>query len=107
MELKKLKEVEILGHNVKMVWSKKVQGGYVSIGTDGKNEIGISTSTEEHDPFDVVEILMHELSEMIHIFMRLRYDDPSVHGNYKFFMDHKEFEMHNKMLALTFSKFIK
>ena len=43
MELKKLKEVEVLGHNVKMVWSKKVQGGYVSIGEDGKNEIGIST----------------------------------------------------------------
>ena len=70
MELKKLKEVEVLGHNVKMVWSKKVQGGYVSIGADGKNEIGISTSTEEHDPLDLVEILMHELSEMIQILRR-------------------------------------
>ena len=32
MELKKLKEVEVLGHNVKMVWSKKVQGGTYLLG---------------------------------------------------------------------------
>lgn len=106
MEIKKLKEVEILGHKVKMKWSPKIGGGYVVISDEG-NEIGISTSTEKGDPFDLIEILMHELSEIIHILLRFRYDDPSVHGNYKFFMDHKEFELHNKILANTFSKFIK
>lgn len=63
------------------------------------NTIRVGTSDCKNDPNYIIEILIHELSEAAHVIQRTRYSDTSVVGNFKFFMDHKEFESHNAVLS--------
>lgn len=103
MKLKQLEQVSICGYKFKMIWNKAHSGGSFHIG-DRKIEIGVSQL--KANPEIVFMILLHELSEIIHMIINTRYDDPSVDGNYKFFLDHKEFENHNYILSETILKFI-
>lgn len=60
----------------------------------------------EKDPNYVFSLIMHEISELLHTMLDTRYDDRNVRGNYKFFMDHKEFSNHNLLLSSYISKFL-
>lgn len=103
MKLKLLKQVEILEYKFKLKWNKETSGGSLSFKT---MEIMVGTRLLDNSIGTVFMVLMHELSEAIHIILSTRYDDGSVDGNYKFFLDHEEFENHNSILSETISKFI-
>lgn len=103
MKIKKLKKIQILDLVFTVKWDNKHAGGYFSI-TDQKIEIG--SRDLELDPNGVFNIIIHEISELIHCLTCTRYDDYSVQDNYKFFMDHKQFETHNRILSGILSKFI-
>lgn len=103
LRIKKLKEIEILDYKFQIHWDKTHSGGsfYFS-----DHKIIIGCKHEKEHPQQVFHVLMHEISEIIHALLNSRYDDPSVDGNYKFFMNHKEFEMHNRLLSNIILKFI-
>lgn len=51
-------------------------------------------------------IICHEIFEAAAVVLNYRYDDPSVEGNWKFFMDHKEFENLVAVASFAISKFV-
>ena len=55
-------------------------------------KLTIGTKSLKKDPTYVWSIINHEVMEIVCATQRVRYDDPSVEGDYKFFMSHKEFE---------------
>ena len=59
------------------------------------------------DPVYVWSVINHELMEIVFTVYRVRYTDPSVDKNYKFFMDHKEFENCMAEFSKLIVKFIK
>lgn len=98
------KNIKILSHKFNLVWSKDIEGGYFSFSS---MKMGISTKYLKKNPEYVWNILVHEISEACHCALKIRYDDPSCHDNYKFFMDHKEFEAHSELLSTVLYKFLK
>ena len=67
----------------------------------------IGTRSLEKDPGYVWGVINHELMEMVYAAYTVRYDDRSVEGNYKFFMDHKEFSNCSQEFSKLILKFIK
>lgn len=55
-------------------------------------KLRIGTQSLEADPNYVWTIINHEIMEMVFANFGVRYGDSSVRDNWKFFMDHKEFE---------------
>ena len=103
MQIKKLKKIEIIGTPFKVVWNDKDSGASFDWSTQ---TIIIGSKYMEKDPNYVFNLLMHEISELLHVMLNTRYVDQSAHDNYKFFMDHKEFENHNFLLSSIIPKFI-
>ena len=104
MELKLIKEVTITAVTFKIKYDSNTGGGSFSF---RDREIIIGTIHLKNDPTSVFNIILHEISEALHCCLKTRYDDDSAGDNYKFFMDHKEFENHTMLLAQLISKFIK
>ena len=67
----------------------------------------IGTECINEDPGYTFMVICHEISEIIHVAISTRYSDLSVESNFKFFMDHKEFENHNRLFAEAIRNFIK
>ena len=104
MKFKKLKEIDIIGHTFKIVWEPKKFGG--SFDFDGwVMKIGCG-DIKENNPQITWQILMHEISEIVHAILNTRYVDRGTSEDYKFFMSHKEFQNHNTILSSIMWKFI-
>lgn len=97
------KQINIISFNFKVIADKTLGGGSFDI---NKGEIVIGVKHIKEDPTYVFNVLCHELMEVISELTRTRYSDPSVSGNYKFFWDHKEFELNVKIFAETIRHFI-
>lgn len=52
------------------------------------------------DKGDIVENLIHEISEIIHITLGIRFDSTG-NDNYFFHFDHSQFQSHNEILVNT------
>lgn len=102
MKIKRLKKIKILDHIFFIKWIKSPgdRGGYFDF---NDMTISIGVSRDENEIFDT---LMHELSEAIHVIINTRYKAYGNIGDYKFVMDHKEFQLHNKILSSTILQFI-
>lgn len=80
----------VIGNSTYNVFTDVEMGGGSFNGSDSNLTIG--TKYLESDPNYVWSVICHEIMEMIYVQFCVRYDDTSVEGNYKFFMDHKEFQ---------------
>jgi hypothetical protein len=67
----------------------------------------IGTKSLKCEPAYVWMLICHELMEMSITVMGCRYDDPSALDNYKFFMDHKQFQTSVDLFSRTSLEFIK
>lgn len=76
-----------------------------SLNLDGR-EITIGTKHLNADPNYVFELICHEIMETVCILTSTRYDDYCVTENYKFFMDHKEFQNNVSIFSRAVSEFI-
>lgn len=103
MKLKFPKKVSIGNYNFKVVYNDKTCGGSVDFDL-GIIEIG--TAYLDKHPNDVFDTICHEVSEVCHTELHTTYQDGSVLGNYKFFMDHKEFSNHNSLFCKAIQNFI-
>lgn len=72
-----------------------------------KCEIKIGIRSLRTDPSWTWNVICHEVMELCAVSLRTRYDDRSVDGNYKFFMDHKEFDNVTGLFSSVISNFIK
>lgn len=102
MKFIKKKEILIGSCRFDIEWDETHDAGSFSIGDE---VITIGCRSMKTNPEYTFMVLMHEISEICHHVLRLRYDDRSVEGNFKFFMDHKEFEAHNNLLSASIIKF--
>ncbi len=74
-------------YNVELVHEE--DGAYFNA-AECKLRIGIKSF--ETDPNYTWSVINHEIMEMVFASFGVRYRDSSVNENWKFFMDHKEFE---------------
>lgn len=98
------KKINILSFTFKVIQDPKISGGHFSF---SEGIIGIGTKYLKEDSTSVFNVICHEVLEAIHVATNTRYQDQSVSGNYKFFTDHKEFELNTNLFAITIQKFIK
>lgn len=66
----------------------------------------IGTKSLKTDPAYVFMLICHEIQEICHLCTGTRYRDTSVDGNYKFFMDHKEFQVTTSLFSFAIRNFI-
>lgn len=98
------KTIKILSYTFDIIIDKENGGGSFDF---GEGTITIGTKYIKQDPSSVFNIICHEVLEAIACATNTRYNDTSVSGNYKFFMDHKEFELNTNLFAITIQNFIK
>ena len=104
MKIKFPEKIDILSSSFKVIQDINEEGGSFNF---ANSQLIIGTRYLKSDPNHVFNIICHEVSEICHVVLNLRYNDHSVSNNYKFFMDHKEFEIHNSLFAITIQNFIK
>lgn len=104
MELKFPKKITILSEEYTMVYDKRESGGWFE-NTDYR--IGIGTRDLKVNPNYVFMIICHEVMEAITCITSTRFTDNGAYGDYKFFMDHKQFEVNMQIFASVIKNFIK
>lgn len=97
------KQIFLASHRFDIIQDPEVDGGSFDFAT---NEMKIGTKSLERDPHYVWMVINHEVYEASAAALTYRYNDRSVDGNWKFFMDHKEFENMVSIAALAISLFI-
>lgn len=95
--------IVILSCRFKVIQKADEAGG--SFNT-AKGELIIGTKHLLEDPDYTFQVICHELLEVIYSLANLRYSDNSVEGNYKFFMDHKEFQIATNIFSHSIQQFI-
>ena len=104
MEIKFIKSVEILSSNFRVIWDKKTDGGNFSW---SKGEITVGIKSIKTDPVWALQVLSHEIMEVIFSGMGARFDSSRTGDNYLFNFDHQTFENAIQIHAQALSKFIK
>lgn len=102
MQLKKLKEIQIGRTTFNIIWDKDSYGGSFSF-PDKELMIGTKSKCDK----EIFDILVHELSEALHCDLYTRFYGHNQEEDYLFIMDHKQFTVHNTLLAQLILKFIK
>ncbi len=88
------RKIDICGHTFKI---KKTKGGGGAFSFDDRTiEVGEDYKNQE----DIIEVLIHEISEVIHVILALRTLEP-VNNSYVFSMTYKDFQTHNTILVQT------
>ena len=95
-------EVLIMCYKYKIIQNPEDGGGSFCT---SKNEITIGTRDLATDPYYVWNVICHEIIEATMGVMRFRYEDRSAEDNYKFFMDHKEFENAVSVASVALAQF--
>lgn len=103
MKLKFPKTVTIGSYKFAIKKNKKNAGASFNFKT---REIIIGTEHIEEDENSVFGLICHELMEISSVITSTRYNDPCVTENYKFVMDHKEFETTIEVFSKALSEFI-
>ena len=104
MNIKFIKEIEILSSKFTVVWDKTNDGGTFSW---SKSEINIGIKSFKKDPLYTFQILSHELFEIILVGMGARFASGRTSENYLFSFDHQTFENAIQIHSQALSKFIK
>ena len=103
-KLKFIKEIEILSSRFNIVWDKTNDGGSFSW-NDSKITIGIKSYSK--DPLYTMQILSHEIMEIILVGMGARFSNSRTGDNYLFNFCHQTFENAIQIHIQTLNKFIK
>jgi hypothetical protein len=97
------KEIFLAAHRFEIKENPEHNGGSFSL---DDNLIEIGTLSMAKDPHYTWMVINHEVFEAAVTALGYRYRDASVDGNYKFFMDHKEFENVVSIASMALCKFI-
>jgi len=103
LEIKYIKEIEVLSSKFEVIWDKTMDGGSFDF---SKCTITIGIKNVRKDPNYVLSVISHELMELILETMGARY----LNGRSDYFVfnfDHRIFEVSILAHMQAFSKFIK
>lgn len=89
------KKINILGSDWMIIQDKNNGGASFTFKTYTIT-LGVNYKNVE----DIFEILIHEISEIIHIVLCSRFDDRG-NDSYIFVMNHAKFQTHNEILVKT------
>lgn len=99
MKFKKIKKVNTMCGEFKVIWDKTKYGGTVSF---DKHEIMIGTKPCKTEQWDTV---VHECSELAHVGLSQRYSKPDCNGEFLFSFNHAGHTAHSSALAGMLSQF--
>ena len=100
MKIKKIKKLNINSKEFTVRWDYR-GGGYFSM---GERVIGLDSSIGDDI---LLEIIAHELMEIVLVEMHVRLDRPDVMEDYIFVYDHRQFATAMSMFTGLFKQFIK
>lgn len=104
MKLKFPKKIQILSFEFKVVYNKKEWGAYLDF---DKREIGIGTaSLAVGDQSTVFDNICHEIMEAVCNITNTCHLDRGTTWDYKFVMNHKEFQNNISIFSSVIQKFI-
>ena len=104
MNIKFIKEIEILSSKFTIIWDKTNDAGNFSW-QESKIHIGIKSFKK--DPLYTFHVISHELFEIILVGMGARFANGRTGENYLFNLDHQTFENAIQIHSQSLSKFIK
>lgn len=102
--LNKIKNIEILSSNFKIIYDEKTDSGNFSW---PHSTITIGIKSIKTDPLYTLSIISHELMEVILCGMGARFDNSRTASNYLFNFDHQTFENAIQIHTQCLSKFLK
>jgi hypothetical protein len=102
-KIKFIKEIEILSCKFSVVWDKKTDGGSFSW-ADGKITVGVKSYSK--DPLYTLQILSHEIMEIILVGMGARFENGRTKENYLFNFCHQTFENAIQIHTQALNKFL-
>jgi len=100
MVIKKIKKITVGSITFDIKWNSKHGGGSFDYST---NLLEIGTAGGDDRTF---EVIMHELSEMLHCNQHTRFQRTDIHDDFLFVTDHRQFDAHNSHLAGLIKQFI-
>ena len=103
VKIKMIKEVEILSSTFKIVWDKTNDAGSFNW---SNSEIKIGIKSVSKDPSYTLQVISHEVMEIILVGMGGRFVNGRTEENYLFNFDHQTFENAMQIHTQTISKFI-
>lgn len=107
MKFKFPKKIKIGAYDYKVVYDKKSGGGSFALPYKGKvGKITIGTRDMKGDNGDFLGIVLHELSEIIHVELCSRFTEPGTSDNYFFNYRHDKHTALNQILAGLLKEFI-
>jgi len=102
-KIKFIKDVEILSSKFSIVWDKTTDGGSFSW-SDSKITVGIKSYSK--DPIYTMQVLSHEIMEIILVGMGARFSNGRTGDNYLFNFCHQTFENAIQIHTQTLNKFL-
>jgi hypothetical protein len=87
------KSIDICGYKFDIIIDAKSREGKLDF---DKRTIGVGTDYEH--TADILDILIHEISEAIHICLGTRFSDDA-NNSYIFVFTHRDFQNHNEILT--------
>jgi len=107
MKIKRLRKIVIGDTTFKMKWDADDSGGHVKYpNEDEPGEIMVGTMIDATNPENTLSVLIHELTEAIHIDQRTRYIRPDTLDSYEFHYTHREHTVLCGRLAGLLNQFI-
>jgi hypothetical protein len=103
MKYKIPKKLLIVGQEYIIKKDKNSNGASFSM---SNKEIILGIAQIKTRPERVFEALVHEISEIIHSSLDTRYEAWGNVADYKFVLDHKEFQNHNQILTILLYKYV-
>ena len=102
MNIKKIKKLKVNAMIFDVVWNKKDSGGSVNFQKDIIT-IGCHKAMNQTE---VLEVVIHELFEIVCVEMHTRYSRTDCHNDYLFVFDHKQHTTQMTMMAGLLEQFI-
>ena len=104
VQLKFLKHVEILSATFQLEWDKTSDGGSFSWQAA---KIIVGVKSYKIDPLYTIQVLSHEIMEVILVGMGARFESNRTGENFLFNFDHQTFENAIQIHTQALTKFIK
>lgn len=108
MKYKYPKKVTIGSEEFKVIYDKNIGGGEFSLSWEDK-EAYIKIGMKHHKGSDLnfINIVLHEITEIVHVVLGTRFKAPDNDSNYHFCYNHREHTTACEMISSVLKQFIK
>ena len=101
MKIKRIKKLRVNSFIFNVSWAPKHNGASFDY---GKRKIVIGTKGQHNE--ETLQLICHELHELVAVEMHVRFPRPDCNGDYLFVYDHRQHETMTNTFAGLLSQFI-